>query len=819
MKKNEIVLVGHAHIDAVWLWDHEETKRVLVNTFTRILDLMDQFPDVTFVQTMAQYYLWMEEEQPSIFNRIKEFVKEGRWQIIGGMWVEPDCNIPDGESLCRQLLYAQQYFKEKFGNTTTICWLPDTFGFNGVLPTILTKAGIKYFFTSKLIWQSTVPFPHALFWWEGPDGSKILGYQTIGLYNNTDLHNVHNQATEFFTRVPYDTALFPFGEGDHGGGLRKELIEDVHNDKNGVPVKFGSASEYFETLVNQKQVMESIPVVNDELYLATHRGTLTSEAEMKRNNRKMELLFDKAEKLESLCELKGKEPEVHYLRDEWRSFLLNQFHDALPGSSIRKVYQDAEHDFQIMHNFLSDTISKNIAFIEKRLDTSRFENSIFVFNPLSWERRSIIEINGMQDGYFEDKEGNVLPSIETTKGHYYVQTAKLPAVGYTVINLKKGNKDTTNKNFVITKINEKSIDIFNGLYATKISLENGKVVSFVPCDFGFECVGEKGLGGLELYEDYTTKEGAWNICKGKKYKINLIGKPEVIINTSFLTQVKVVLSYTKDEQNAQFVEIFSVFANDPVLHCKLHTDWHVHDTTAQIRFSFAESENKTRYQIAYGSIVRKDPSSDDANSYERLKWEVSGHRWTMTNLLNCPLSVVILNDCKYGFCQEGSSLHMTLLRSPLYPDPSSMGLPSLHDGFIDQGEHDCSFGITVVKKNIELNELHKIASEFEDAPLIKVLQKHNGTEEFEDSFLKGVSEGVFIRAIKPSEDGKGIIIRLFETEGKDREVSVVLSRKIKNAILMNILEEVDSQKCKFDNKTISFQIVHNSLRTLKVMFA
>lgn len=812
-KKTDVKLVGHAHIDAVWLWDRAETKDVLVNTFTRILDLMDKYPDVTFIQTSAQYYKWMEEEHPDIFARIKAKINAGVWEVTGGMWVEPDCNMPDGESLCRQFLYGQEYFRKKFGIDCRICWLPDVFGFGWTLPTIMKEAGIDYFFTSKLIWQSKLPFPHRVFNWKGPDDSVVLGYQTPGMYNNLDVYDVYKQSIKFLHSTGYGFFLAPFGEGDHGGGLSEELVEMVHNQKHAMNVSFGNALEYFNKLASE---IDGIPEVRDELYLNTHRGTLTTQSRMKHLNRKYEKYFNKVDKAESIAKLLGSSASYSRLSDAWELLLVNQFHDALPGSSIKKVYEDVEYDYAVIDEALSKAYNEDLALITPHLDTAWCKSPMAIFNDFAWTstRHYVAETN-IEDPRFVLKSGKEIPSQRIDDGKYMLSMESIPPVSFETISVEEGTHTGDTDLF----LEETCISyiLSNQFVRIEILKENGRVVSLRKNGSDIEYLGSDGAGFLEFYEDFTTAESAWNICKGREFNAEFKGL-HISCNGPVVKGIIGDYIFTDPKGSQSVIQLScNMYCDSPIIEFVLDIDWHAAYVTCQATFAYSPSKDISKYQIAYGTIDRLDSHSGRANPYIRERWEVPGHGWAMTERADDKGGVVVFSDSKYGFGQNGSSMHLTLLRSPVFPDPSSMGLPSLPVEQTDQGHHTIRYGLMAVENGVKINSLHKLATEFEN--LDSAFTVPSGISGDGVELIRGTSENIFLNTIKPAENGDGLIVRFFETEGIDGDVHIDFSVPPVSATRCDILE--NSKNCDsvcIDENSVIIRAGHNEIISLRIKF-
>ena len=371
MSQFTIKAVGNSHIDMAWLWPETETVEVVRNTFRTALDLMREYPDFKFTASTAQAYVWMEEKYPAIFQEIEQRVKEGRWEIVGGMWVEPDLNMPDGESLVRQILYGKRYFKQKFNVDVNIGWNPDSFGYNAQLPQIYKRAGIDYFVTQKLLWaHEFTTFPYRLFWWQAPDGSRLMTYfpstysgeiNAVTMAKDSSLYGPmmwkYNGGTDSAPNGALQM-MYLYGVGDHGGGpTRVDLDTAVRWQKSDIvypKLEFSTAASFLDNLTKNEGEL-NLPVWNGELYFQYHRGVQTTQSETKRGNRKSEVALLDAEKLASIGTLFGQPYPQAGFDDSWKKVLFNQFHDILPGSGIGINYVDAARKYAEVQRFSRDT--------------------------------------------------------------------------------------------------------------------------------------------------------------------------------------------------------------------------------------------------------------------------------------------------------------------------------------------------------------------------------------------------------------------------------------------------------------------------------
>ena len=404
MKQFTVKAVGNSHIDMAWLWPETETVEVVRNTFRTALDLMREYPDFKFAASAAQAYVWMEEKYPAIFSEIEQRVKEGRWEIVGGMWVEPDLNMPDGESLVRQILYGKRYFKQKFGVDVNIGWNPDSFGYNAQLPQIYKRSGIDYFVTQKLLWASEfTKFPYRLFWWQAPDGTRMMTYfpsdygnaiEPVRMARDSSVYGPMMWKYNGGTNSAPDGGLqmmYLYGVGDHGGGpTRVDLDTALRWQKPDVvypKVEFSTAASFLNNLSKNESDL-NLPVWNGELYFQYHRGVQTTQSETKRGNRKGEVALLDAEKLASIGTLFGQAYPQADFDAAWKKVLFNQFHDILPGSGIGINYVDAARKYAEVQRFSGDTMKSALDDLAAHVKSD--DVGVLVFNPLSWSANGTV---------------------------------------------------------------------------------------------------------------------------------------------------------------------------------------------------------------------------------------------------------------------------------------------------------------------------------------------------------------------------------------------------------------------------------------------
>jgi alpha-mannosidase len=401
LKQFTVRAVGNSHIDMAWLWPWTETVEVVRNTFQSVLDLMREYPDFKFTMSSARTYEWMQEKYPDMFEQIKQRVKEGRWEVIGGMWVEPDLNMPDGESLVRQILVGKRYFQKNFGADIKIGWNPDSFGYNWQLPQIYKKSGIDYFVTSKLLWATDyTKFPYRLFWWEAPDGSRLLTYFPHEYANDFNPEQMTKDLS-LYAPLIYGTKLadsaqmlYLYGIGDHGGGPTRTMLDQANrlHDPNTVfpKIDFTTAKAFFADL-NQELTSLTVPTWKDELYFEYHRGVYTSQADTKQRIRHDEELMLDAEKYASVASLFGRPYAQDQFELAWKNLLFDHFHDVMPGSGIAVNYLDAKRNLEDVARSATELTHSALDEILAHINTQGDGAPVMILNSLSWPRVEVIE--------------------------------------------------------------------------------------------------------------------------------------------------------------------------------------------------------------------------------------------------------------------------------------------------------------------------------------------------------------------------------------------------------------------------------------------
>ena len=572
-QKYTIHATGNAHIDMAWLWPSSETVDVVRRTYGTALQLMNEYPDYTFAQSTAQTSAWLEEKYPEIFAGIQQRVKEGRWEIVGGMWVEPDLNMPDGESQVRQLLIGKRYFKEKFGVDVKIGWNPDSFGYNWQLPQIYKKSGIDYFVTQKIYWNDTTKFPYKMFWWQSPDGSRVLTYFPHDYVNMMEPVRMAKDVADYIPRTPqFPEMLHLYGIGDHGGGPTRIMLDREKlwaSDKVVYPkLELGTAAAFFK---NAEEAAPSLnlPVWNSELYLEFHRGVYTTQAETKNNNRKSEEILLNAEKLASISTLFGATYPHAEFEQAWRKVLFNQFHDVAAGSGIAPVYKDATRDYENV-KLVGDKITADaLNQLESRVHTQGTGVPIMVFNPLAWQRSDIAEVDvelpeAAADLRVTDTSGKamqhqLLQRLTPNRFRLVFRAQDVPSMGYKMFYVSAAGAAAV----PASDLQAEKFQLENEFLRVTIDQKTGCISSLFDKKQNKETLAPESCGNLlQAFHDKPKQWDAWNIdADFEKEKWDLTQADNV--SAGDRGPLRASVRVDRRFQNSKFTQQIVLYAHTP----------------------------------------------------------------------------------------------------------------------------------------------------------------------------------------------------------------------------------------------------------------
>lgn len=747
--QGELVLTGHAHIDLAWLWPYAETRRKARRTFHTALGLMEGSnhylaeSGFRFNQSTAQYYAQIEEDDPELFERIVGKVKAGAWETIGGMWVEPDTNMPTGESLVRQVLYGQRYFEQKFGVRHTVCWLPDCFGFSAALPQILSQGGITSFFTIKVNWSETNRFPADLFWWEGLDGSRVLAHtfdNPLGGYNGQlGPEAVARTWQNFRGKSVHPQSLLAIGYGDGGGGVTPEFVErEIQlRDFPVLPAARWGRVEDFYGRAHETAKKRELPIWQGDIYLELHRATLTTQSAVKKLHRQAERALITAETLGSLAALLGAEVPAS-LEPAWRVVLKNEFHDILPGSSIAEVYEDAERELGEAADVGKKEQTAALERIVARLPKGDVADALVVVNPSLAPRPLRMSVDGKR---LATKE-------------------QVPPLGITVLDRSK-------------------LATFAGLEADSHRLENvhlrveiaadGTISSLLHKASGREALAGRG-NQLWVYPyDKPRSWDAWDIegdYVQKGIELTDVASIELVENGPHRAAIHVVKRF----RASTVTQLYALDANGLRLDIETQIDWHDRHCLLRTLTPVDVRTTHATFEHAHG-VVRR--TTHDNTSWDQAQFEVPGHRFV--DMSEPGFGVALLNDAKYGFSAKRNILGLSLVRSPLYPDPLA-----------DEGVQDFTYSLFPHE-----GDWHEggVREEGEDLnqPLLAVAASGLATGETLPVSSSGIAAA--LSGFKPGEDGKSLIFRVYEPAGGRGDFSLNLPDGWSAAGTVNILEE------------------------------
>ncbi|MBD3353875.1 MAG: hypothetical protein GF364_20500 [Candidatus Lokiarchaeota archaeon] len=866
--------IGQSHLDTAWNWTWPWTKKKIRKTFGNALKHIDEFDKFMFSAPAPAHYEYFERAYPILFEKLKRYVKNNRWDIVGGMWVEPDGNVPDGESLVRQRLYGQKYYIKKFGKYSLVAWVPDSFGFTWSYPQIFLKSGSPYFHTTKLTWNHEHEFPFALFHWEGPDGSRILAHnfqqgfralERVGLYANKaslipnkESSPIYNYAFDFGKNDIRGKEYIRdfgwwYGEGDGGGGpLLAELLIPV-NLTESKGWKFVKAALYFKLI--EKKYGKRLPVWKDELYLEVHRGCQTTLYRAKKQNRMCETLLPKMEKLSicssiflpnaSICNFI--QFPIETFDDCWKKLLFNQFHDILPGSSIEEVYLDADEDYQyvfnamgILKDSLSEEISKNVEKPKKA------ESDCLFFFPNHWAGKIVYfdrvinnHVMYMDDENFKDFKDFNYHIVEKPKG-----------IGFQCISEQEAEENTNNYKDIDLKNEEISVQITSSSLKVTINKETANISSLKltrdDSDFDFSDRKADGLNVLKIYVDEPNSNDAWNLdpnYREKQLNTIEINNINIISPAMHKTDVELAFKIAINESTATL----SYIINDalPYIIVKLDLDYQEYRKLLRVEFDTNIKNDKITTGLAYGVI---DRPTKPRTPLERGRWEFPGQKFISLSDGSHGLSIMCEN--RYGFHVDGTQFGMSLKKAPLYGKPDDfMNIPTdcpdnkLREiGAIskdkrkeikDLGKHRIVWAIYPHRGNWIQAKVYQKFFNFTDHP-IKLKKKIKMPKEF-DKFQNLIDcslDHVRISTIKPIFGKKnGLVIRLFEFIGKDDSGTLFIhpdligkdnAVKVYNADLLEgdrfLKTEQLNEELKYDSATheIRFKITRFEIKTIVI---
>ena len=780
--KPQVTCVGHTHIDIAWLWTIDQTREKAQRSFANMLALMDKYPEFKFMSSQPILFKFVKEECPQLYERLREKVKEGRFEVEGGMWVEADCNLISGESLVRQFLKGKAFFKDEFGVDSKILWLPDVFGYSAALPQILKKSGIDTFVTSKISWNDTNTMPYDIFTWKGIDGSEIFTtfltaqdkIKDTPAYMRTT-YNAHGTPAQVFgawdrmqQKDLTDEAIITFGYGDGGGGSTSEDIEQITRMENGIPgiptTKFDTVTEYVRRM-KENCDGKDLPKWVGELYLEFHRGTYTTHADNKRYNRLCEFAYTDYETLCVLAEnCLGENYPVQELNEAWEKILTYQFHDIIPGSSIGEVYEDTSRQYPVLLGDAQMEIQRLLQKIASRVQAS---GEYLVYNPNSFVGDGFVEVDGK-----------------------YHRVKNIPSKGYTTVDFAQNEGENV-------CVKERYME--NEYYRITFD-ENYEIKSLYCKQQDRELVEDgKKLNTLIVYNDYTPSFDAWDIrpyYNYTKWAVNNV-KSVAFVEEGARKGIQIVRTFEKSEikQTIYLYENFDRidFVND--------IDWQTEHVLLKTHFPFAINATKATYDIQFGSVERATHTN---TSWEQAKFEVCAHKYA--DVSDGGFGVSLLNDCKYGYSANGGELALTLLRTPTYP----------HKG-ADIGKHIFTYSLYAHEGTASASKAIERAYDLNNPMQALAMPKKSvGTLPQTFSLVSTDKKNIVVEAVKKAEDSNGYIVRLYEGKNTQTKTKISFGLPIKKAYLTNLMEET-IEEFPVENNAVTVSFRGFEIHTLRVL--
>ena len=808
----EIAAAGHSHIDVAWLWTLGQTRQKVGRTFQNVLRHMEQFPDYHFTQSQPQLYDYMRQDFPALFEKVRKRVEEGRWEIIGGMWVEADCNLSGPESLARQFLLGRSFFREHFGTEaeSPVLWLPDVFGYAWNLPQLIKQAGLDYFFTIKISWNQYNRLPYDTFWWQGLDGTRVLTHfstspespehltseymttynskatpaQVLGTWN-------HFQQKELGTEL-----LMAYGYGDGGGGPTREMLENIREMKDfpGLPrmsqKKVGDFFRKVETDAGSK-----LPVWNGELYFELHRGTYTSQSRNKRANRKSEFMLHDAEFLAVMASIKdsGFRYPAEELRKAWELVCLNQFHDIIPGSSINPVYRESLDQYR--------EVARKAKAVRDRATDCIFgtvNGDLLVINPTSFTSKSLAfsQEYVLQDKSLADRNGNPVHMQRSDEG-IVIDAGEVPP--YSALQLffsdsippEKQNSLTAESNllendFVRIELNSEGdiTRIYDKVNVREV-LPDGAVV-----------------GQFQAFGDRPLQWDAWDVFI--YYESTMwLAEPATSIKVVECGPLRASIEIRRRILQSSYTQRISLDYNSPRIDFDTSIDWRERHVLLKAAFPVDILSPTATSEIQWGNVER---TTHRNTSWDWARFETCAQKWV--DLSEGGYGVSLLNDCKYGHDIRDNVIRISLLRSPTNPDPEA-----------DQGEH--RFAYSLLPHTGRWDEETVREAYLLNDPLITVVRGRNGVAAVQEtniseSLLSVDRPNVVIETVKAAEDRNGIIVRMYECMRCRGRVMLTMGFAIQSARRTNLIED-DGEELEIVGNKVSLMMKPFEIVSLRIV--
>lgn len=798
----DVHAAGHAHIDVAWLWTLGQTRRKAERTFHTVLRLMEQFPQYQFTQSQPQLYEYIRQDQPALFQAIQDAVQAGRWEPIGGMWVEADCNLSGAESLARQFLLGRTFFRDHFGPDaeTPVLWLPDVFGYAWNLPQLIKEAGLEYFFTIKIGWSQYNRLPYDSFWWQGLDGTKVLthfsptpegGSRYASTYNaKAAPADVMGTWVNFQQKEQSQTLLMAFGYGDGGGGPTHEMLENIQEMAAfpGAPrIHHATVRQFFEAL--ERECGRDLPVWKGELYLEYHRGTYTTQARNKRANRQSEFLLHNAEFLAAFAAIVNRQSSMvnfeyphEPLHRAWQLLCLNQFHDIIPGSSITPVYEESLADYAEVRRIGEQVVAAALNTLAAYWNTPQL-----LINPTSFPQRALLFVPLAGDAAAP-------PHTQPVPGGYLIDPSEIPP--HSIIPFQ-GNI------FEWHTLSVSTHHLENDFLRVELN-DAGDITRLYDKEHQRELLLPGAVANQFMaFEDRPGFWDAWDI--EIHYDDRMWLAEPVTMRVVENGPLRATLELERTILHSRITQRVSLCHFSRRLDFDTVVDWHEKHILLKVAFPINLHASYVTCDIQWGNVERPIHRN---TSWDWARFETCAHKWI--DVSEGDYGVSLLNDCKYGHdvqdhAPAGAVMRLSLLRSPTMPDPTA-----------DEGRHEFRYSLLPHCGRVGTETIAQ-AYAVNNAPFVWEVGETWRPQErdevawllqnpFAYTLLETDRENVVIETIKQAEDGDGLIVRLYESQRQRGLVTLRTGFPLQAAWRTNLLEENQAPLDVVTDYEVAFEI-------------
>lgn len=820
--KPTISAFGHTHLDVAWLWRVKQVRDKTARSFATALSLMDEFPEFVFMYNQAALFHYLKQDYPELWNRVKEKVRTGQFEIDGAMWVEPDANISSGEALVRQILHGQQFHKEEFGVTPKCVWLPDTFGYSAAMPQILKKSGIEFFVTSKLSWNDTDRHPYDSFFWRGIDGSKVKS-QLITTQENEAAHHktIYNSKftvseilgtwKRYEPKALHDEVMICYGYGDGGGGPTRDMVLRGIRMERGIPgapkLRMEGLRPYLDRLGTKMDARaDEFPIWNGELYLQYHRGTLTSVGKNKANNRNAERAMRELEFVATLAQVtKGMAYPKAEIRALWDIVLVNQFHDILPGTSIAEVYEDSDAEYAQL-------------FEAMQIDDGPMQSALNAVCPVGEGYAKLVNFTGQARGCElveipgeGDMSGLVL---STCAGKAVLQEVfapdgstqfvapvdGVPALGWSAARLG------TSESAIASSLSVSKLYLENDRIAVRFD-EAGEIFSIFDKELGRELIQEgRRANQMIAYEDKPKAYDAWDIDHYFEEKSWQLSDEPAQIDVLETGPHRAALRIERRYAASRIVQIVSLQEGKKQVEFDTEVDWQERQTLLKTGFPLDLNTSETRAEIQFGHVKR---ASHKNTSWDQAQFETNMHRWV--DMSEPDFGAALLTDCKYGYDAVEQTLRLTLLKGPSSPDPNA-----------DLGLHRFRYALLLHEGEQDLAQVVRMAERFNNPIVVHgAMSRGKGGDHvpFESfSFASSDNENLTLETVKIAEAGGDVILRVFEHANRRCRGTICFGLMVDRVVEADLMEWAEGAVLAISDNAIELSFLPFEIKTLKIAF-